>query len=293
MAAWWPLDETSGSTTADLAGFPNDGTHLNTPTPTPGTVDGALCFNGTDEYVEVADDPEIDFDTRDFSIDGWLRTTDAGGVDLILDKRVETPPGAFWGFDVYVFNGNLGMQLADSTFTNYNSTAFVADGSWHHIAVTVDRDNPSGIVFYRDGTLVSSADPTSHPGSLTNTNPLRMACWSLGLANFFNGCLDEIELFQRVLTQPEIQVIYNAGSLGECRQVCPYKTGDFNGNNTITSSDIIALVNYVFKGAAQPDPKCRGDANGNGTITSSDIINLVNYVFKGGAAPIPSDVCCL
>jgi hypothetical protein len=68
---------------------------------------------------------------------------------------------------------------------------------------------------------------------------------------------------------------------------CPITmTGDVNVSGTITSADIIGLVNYVFKGGAPPLPcVAAGDVNCNGAVTSADIINLVNYVFKGGAAP--------
>jgi hypothetical protein len=64
------------------------------------------------------------------------------------------------------------------------------------------------------------------------------------------------------------------------------KKGDVNVSGTINSSDIIYLVNFVFKGG--PAPGCNpavGDVNCNGVTNSADIIYLVNYVFKGGPAP--------
>ena len=42
-----PLDETSGTTAADIAGFPTNGTYVNGPVPVPGGVAGALSFDGT------------------------------------------------------------------------------------------------------------------------------------------------------------------------------------------------------------------------------------------------------
>jgi hypothetical protein len=67
-------------------------------------------------------------------------------------------------------------------------------------------------------------------------------------------------------------------------------TGDVNESTTLTSSDVILLVNYVFKGGALPQPcEAAGDCNCSGSVTSADIIGLVNHVFKGGAAPC--DVC--
>ena len=74
---------------------------------------------------------------------------------------------------------------------------------------------------------------------------------------------------------------------------CTSKAGDFNGIGGINLTDIVALVNHVFKGAAKPIPACRGDANGVGGINLTDIIYLVNRVFKGGPQPIKSGVCCL
>jgi hypothetical protein len=74
---------------------------------------------------------------------------------------------------------------------------------------------------------------------------------------------------------------------GAASTACPIAmSGDVNLTSSITSADIIVLVNYVFKGGAAPLPcAANGDVNCGGTVTSSDIIVLVNYVFKGGAAP--------
>lgn len=74
---------------------------------------------------------------------------------------------------------------------------------------------------------------------------------------------------------------------------CPILlTGDVDTSGTITSSDVIRLVNYVFKGGAVPQP-CwvSGDIDCTGAITSADIIVLVNFVFKSG--PDPCDACTL
>jgi len=77
--------------------------------------------------------------------------------------------------------------------------------------------------------------------------------------------------------------------------LCTSKPGDANGSGGNPNlSDIIYLVNYVFKGGPAPNPTCRGDANGlGGNANLSDIIYLVNYVFKGGPQPVKSAVCCL
>ncbi len=69
-------------------------------------------------------------------------------------------------------------------------------------------------------------------------------------------------------------------------------TGDINESGMITASDIIALVNFVFRSGTEPAPcTAAGDADCNGAVSSQDIVSLVSFVFKGG--PRPCNVCRL
>lgn len=227
MTAWWPLDETTGTTAADIASFPTNGTHFNGPTPVAGMVAGGLSFDGVNDYVEVADHPSLNFGQGDLSVDVWIKTSDKSGVKVILDKRVETS-SSVQGYSLYLYNGMPGFQLADgpgspvcstsptSACTNYGSGAFVADGQWHHVAVTVGRTSPTGGRFYVDGVQVATFDPTVRPGSLTNANPLRLASRSSSISGLLRGVLDEVELFSRALLPAEVAALYQASSQGKC-----------------------------------------------------------------------------
>ncbi len=218
VAAWWPLDEASGTISGELV-HGNAGAHVGSPTPIAGKVGGALDFDGTN-YVEVPDAPELDVGDGDFSLDLWVRTTDASGVDTILDKR--NPGPAYLGYEIYVYNGSVGFELANGlgspTYTNYNSSAFIADGEWHFIAITVARDNPDGLIFYLDGQVVQDFDPTGRTGSLANDSPVRIGVRAFSDTAYFDGSMDEIELFKRVLTPAEVQALYDAGPAGKCQE---------------------------------------------------------------------------
>jgi hypothetical protein len=69
-------------------------------------------------------------------------------------------------------------------------------------------------------------------------------------------------------------------------------TGDTNGNNKLSSADVIWLIGYIFKGGTQPS-WCRasGDVNCDAIVNTADITYLVNHIFKSG--PAPCDVCPL
>lgn len=234
MAAWWPLDETSGTTAADIAGFPTNGVHVNGPTPLTGKVAGALGFDGANDYVQVANHSSLNFGQGNLSIDAWIRTSQTSGIQLIVDKRVEA--ATVQGYSFFLGNGMLGFQLAtgvgspfcsnlpSASCTNYGSGAFVANGQWRHVAVTVERGSPTGGRFYVDGVHVATFDPTIRPASLTNASPLRLGSRSSSVTGLWRGALDEVELFPRVLTPLEVRNIYLAGSSGKCKGTAPTRT---------------------------------------------------------------------
>lgn len=89
------------------------------------------------------------------------------------------------------------------------------------------------------------------------------------------------------------QVDINGNGIGDACDAClVVNTGDVDTTGAITSADIIALVNYVFKSGAPPKPCAgAGDVNCSGEVTSADIIYMVNHVFKSG--PEPCNVCAL
>jgi hypothetical protein len=70
---------------------------------------------------------------------------------------------------------------------------------------------------------------------------------------------------------------------------CPSdRMGDVNASGEITSSDVIYVVNFTFKGGPPPLPVINAaDMDCNFRVTSSDVIGLFNYVFKSGPEPCP------
>ena len=62
-------------------------------------------------------------------------------------------------------------------------------------------------------------------------------------------------------------------------------SGDVDASGTITSADIVYLINFVFKSGPDPTHPNNGDVDASCLVNAGDIIYLVNYVFKGGPAP--------
>jgi hypothetical protein len=233
MVAWWPLDETSGTNANDIIND-NDGTHQNGPASVSGMVGGALSFDGANDYVKVPDNNVLDFGAnQDFSIDAWILTKKARGIQTIVDKRYEDRRTNTKGYTFFLNNGKLSFQLAtgngswlcannsSSSCTNYtSSSANLADGKWHHVAVTVNRSSSAPLgTFYVDGLPIGTTSISSFRlGDLSNAQPLTIGRNTNQIVGSnFQGNIDEVEIFNRVLTAEEVYALWFAKEYGKCR----------------------------------------------------------------------------
>ena len=62
MVSYWKFEEDNGTTAYDSVGS-NDGTLVNSPTWTTGIIDGALSFDGVDDFIEVPYSSTLDIGT--------------------------------------------------------------------------------------------------------------------------------------------------------------------------------------------------------------------------------------
>jgi hypothetical protein len=216
--AWWSLDEPIGPTAYDSVAT-NHGTHTNGPVPVAGIASGALAFDGTDDHVEAPDSLSLRPGIQDFSMAAWILTSSSSSVgEAIVDKRlaISAPPQ---GYGLYVRNGTLRFTMASAGLAaDFDSTAVVNDGNWHHVAVSVDRDEPDGGRIYVDGLLELTFDPTALSGSLDNTVALQIGAPSdAGALDHFDGTIDEVILFGRALTLEEVRALWRAEELATCK----------------------------------------------------------------------------
>lgn len=175
-------------------------------------LNSIVSFDGIKDYREIPNNENLNFGTGNLSISAWVKTTSNSGIEVILDKRVETT-GPVQGYSLANYNGSLLLQLADGVgneFTNYISNISIADGNWHHVAVTVDRNQPDGGRWYLDGVeVVGERFNPTRKGSLSNSKPLVIGRRSdnPGWPGFFKGEISRVRLAKRVLSSQEIQAL--------------------------------------------------------------------------------------
>ena len=126
----------------------------------------------------------------------------------------------------------------------------VAFGEWCHLAVTVDR--AGGVIFYVNGVpFFVPLGPS--PAGLSAASPLLTlligGTHNPGLPLSKTYTLDELEIFDSVLTPTKILDIYQAGSAGKCKceplpdnsgctTSCPGPTDVCRGQRPVESSSV-------------------------------------------------------
>lgn len=243
MIGWWPFDfvqafdEADIEAFRDMAGVNNVGVPIGDPPPVVATgyVAAGVALNGRDQYVRVADHPEIAFGTGDFTIDAWINldplnsTADPQGPRTgrrpIVDKSATGPADAPIGFSFFVQDGRLAFAMSGplDPLASVVSQAVIGAG-WQLAAVTVHR--PAGWAggtgtLYLNGIATDTFVIAPSAESPDNATDLLIGSDNPSFGrqdqNYFWGGIDEVELFRRALTADAIAAIYASGPAGKCK----------------------------------------------------------------------------
>ncbi len=175
----------------------------------PGKVGQAFSFSGaTTEYVDAPSSASLNFGANDFAIATWIKSSDNGSYRRLVTKR-----GTGNWYSLALNGGKAFFEIAGGV--NCTSSTAVADGQWHHIAVSRDQSgtSPRKYHLYIDG--VENSSLTDSGLNLDNSAPLELGKWAAeSYSGTYSGLMDEVQIFNRSLTAAEIQGIYNAGPAG-------------------------------------------------------------------------------
>jgi hypothetical protein len=202
MVGYWSFNgqDMLGTTTAyDRSGSGRNGA-LSGMTATAmvlGKVGQALNFDGVNDRITLSN-----LDTyATHSVSLWLKrgqTSSATSEGLI---GCNTSGGWSLGIDTTtdgrIYNGKIGTSA-------HYSTGVITDTNWHHVVETRDGTN---VKFYIDGALDSTVSDTDASFSCSGG----AASYAIGDANSslpYKGRLDDVRLYNRVLTATEISQIY-------------------------------------------------------------------------------------
>ncbi|MCK6470068.1 MAG: LamG domain-containing protein, partial [Candidatus Brocadia sinica] len=216
LQARYMLDEGGGSVAADSSGNGNSGV-INGATWTTGKSGGGLSFDGASDSVSI---PCIN--SEEISVAAWFykNAKDTTNIDSIFG-------GYKWNSDVQQQEGfdlrfykttpdRLEFVLVTQDGSgNRTQKAAVKDlvnsvGSWYHVVGTYNKATGEQKL-YVNGQLVNTRN---HPAGNTVVPLTLYSDMKIGQSmisnGYFNGKIDGVKIYNRVLTDQEVQDLYNA-----------------------------------------------------------------------------------
>ena len=210
LVGWWPGDGDA----ADIVGV-NDGTLVGA-TFAPGQVGETFAFDGVDDYVEVSDHPSLR-PASSMTVDAWVFWNGpAATYNRIISKNRASFAGGI-SYQLVIVGSQLFFGISvDSTPTGSAINAVDPNSfgvnAWHHVAGTYDG---TALRLYVDGLEVANQAVS---GAIAyDAEPLVFGRYDGAYGEYFDGLIDEVELFDRALSTSEIQSIVAAGSAGKCK----------------------------------------------------------------------------
>ncbi|WP_081667957.1 LamG domain-containing protein [Metapseudomonas resinovorans] len=158
---------------------------------------GTACglFDGTGDYLTVADHADLDFGSGDFTIEGFVRRQATPSVVYgIFTKRDSTANFAPFNLEMKS-TGGLAAQVSTtgSSWVTIDSTVGLSLNAYHHLALV--RDGTTLRLFI-DG--IADGTATVSGALMTNTAPLNIGAASSSAEYGWNGRLDEVRITKGV-----------------------------------------------------------------------------------------------
>ena len=248
-----------------------------------GINNGAYDFDGVDDYIQVkhTQNSNIDFDSNDnITFSAWIKTTPSDNYQSIIDKRNThgyllsiTPTG---NLDGYITDDN-------SNSSGNKTLKTITDDSWHFVSFVINRS--SNAYLYIDGVL-NTTFPVTNVSNLSNSADLIIGQGNLTLSGsihgYFNGSIDEVRIYNKILSATEILSNYNGVPITDGLVLyLPFnKTNLYNRTTEIDSNSSYSYMDL------------RDSSNYNLDIMCTDLYNNTanSYVYNLGIDTIEPEL---
>jgi len=228
IVAYWPFDEGSGSVAYDTVGN-NDGQFTGSPTwVSPGQIGNSAIELGPGDDVNCGAGPTPT--TEDLTLAWWMvdnwdsyctifdksATSSTRGYNILLRSTSEDSPLRFriGGWQAYGGWGDE-CRLPQEAYS---------DGEWVHIACTYDSATDTATI-YVNGELAENGSYNPKVGAASHCDGLNNPDEVLhigGGEEAFTGIVDDVQIYDRALTDVEVQsIMFGVGGFPKASQPSP------------------------------------------------------------------------
>lgn len=254
-----------------------------------------LTLDGDADYVEVPDDSSLRFSQNDsFSISYWAMPV--SGDCVVCKMRASNCSGGIFGYTTswnasnskFIFVAEKSCTGSVTVATGNNSAPA---GSWYHVVSVYDNKD---MKIYLNGQLRDTGTFSYDTGSTTPDQDLIIGARSYeAMDDFFNGRIDDVQIYDRMLSEEEIWELYQCGNIGVEYYVDANATGANDGSSwdnayeylqdaleAAVCGDEIRVAQGIYK----PDANT-AEPNGTGDRTAT--FGLISWVgLYGGYAGV-------
>ncbi|OAD24035.1 LamG domain protein jellyroll fold domain protein, partial [Candidatus Thiomargarita nelsonii] len=224
LVAYYPFDGNA----QDASGNGNHGT-VNGATLTEdrfGNPESAYSFNGINNYIDLGNV----IATNVFSFSVWFTTNSSKRNQTILGNY---RPCSYVDTGFILINygreiesGGPRLQLNKNAALDYSED--IADNRWHHVVGVFGNNS---FYFYVDGILrgseTGSYNQTSINTKVGAADAISGGCGVTG-ESYFNGKIDDIRIYNRVLSKSEIQQLYKMDNKPSDNCWATYENGNLH-----------------------------------------------------------------
>jgi len=225
--AYWTLENLLDSTDNNY-----DLTNNGDPSIVAGILDDAYSFDGTNDYLTIASSSLIE--QSELSVSIWVYIT--GGVGTRRGIIESYGNDDWFALSIEASTDNqlkCFYRSSSSTTVTMEYSPTITLNSWYHIVFT---RSSSGGKFYINNVLVDS-DNTA-PVSSFDLDGIRIGTYRGANDRWFNGIIDEIAIFDTILTIDEIDYLYNFGFPTGLQQ-WDFTSDESSGNHSLETNVLL------------------------------------------------------
>jgi len=263
-----------------------------------GNANSAYSFEGVNDYIEVGDSNSLDLSSQ-FTLSVWINQKGNSTTGYRIVDKTTAGKNDGYNFDTYgsaecnASDKGHRMRLTGGIKNSCANTDYSLN-EWHHLAVTFSNGTAT---YWLDGSNDGSGN---HGANITVNNlTLRIGAphigcnGSCGLYEYFYGMIDDIRIYNRALSESEIQELYQEGS-NAITLTPPSNTtvskggrlGPFSISITNNTSSNYAFYAFVYIGT--PDGQWitlvskQLTLSGGGTISANNLyLNIPSFAPAG------------
>ena len=202
LVAYYPFNGNAN----DESGFNNHGTVISATLASDrfGNPNNAYSFDGIDDYVDIADSPELN-PTDAITVAAWIKPSSAvlEGVYPPIVKKADSSVAS--GYALEFNNSTMRFFTVVEETWVYTKEISLAMEKWYLIVGVYDG---SEMVLYVDGNPTS---PNYFSGNITTaSNNLNIGRDPANPSiRFYSGIIDEVRIYNRALNQSEVTELHN------------------------------------------------------------------------------------